>query len=1011
MKIDTTIDPAEEWDEFNRAKAAVMMLGREQTRIDSIQTVARLVGEADDLGADGAEQIYAVVGALQKRRAFALILVLCLLARQAGLGSPRLQQKEVQALIELGRLEEAVRTARALAEATAAASPDDPAAREDYALWETAKGNIGRAYKQAYINANRDPEAPPLPDAQDLKAAVETYLSVWRRNPGKSTTYHAVNAAALMMRGVRDAAAGKPGDFAWANGEMAREIAGDILRIHEDDLRDALTPGGGGSGDVWTLATCGEAYLVLDLLDDAALCYGAYAGLSAADAFEIGSSLRQLEEVWEFDGTRRDDGGKLVRLLKTALIDLAPGPRGDAASDIQTDSVVLTPTEAGLIQQDLRDRDDESGKTQDGYEAYFEKSRPARAVGRMEQVRKIAGALRRAQSICAIEALCEGRWRRMGTGFVIRGEVLHEEWAGELLIVSNHHVVSQADGALSSSYRRCRANFIEYDAITQSERQHPVLFEGVLWRSGERAHDAAVLKPRGELPKFAAPLGPDDVTDYLPRRPDVDIDGTDMHVVILGFPGGEDLQFSFGDELLLDHDACDPGTVPNLDREPDGRPVRLHYRTPSLPGSSGSPVFSAGDWKLVAVHHRGQPNCRRLDPKDGNYEANEGIWLPSIRAAIRRASVPADGGQQTAADPQTATDTPETQAPQGEWVKIPASAYGAVQSVFSDGAATPTPQAPEHRHSGQENVVFGRQIGEPTDGKTKPEPKVSALEIPGHAVIMPQDSPEVFTRHLRSGKFHGDLDAFRAQTQGFETVIGDDNRTQIHETDADPFRMICSLTVHWPNMSPTAGTGFLIGQRILLTAGHCVLPGPGFPDPTAIEIRPGRSGPREPFAERLGPVHAERISLHPNWSNGFDPRFDVGAIHLKAPVGETLGWFRVGVRTPDELRRRWANVTGYPGDKITSTASGQLYAAEQWHHATPISEVHDGRVFYPADTFAGQSGAPVYILEDTDGRPTVVGVHAYGTGPNAGQLAMENNSAAWIDPAMLQVISDWRSIT
>ncbi len=1014
MTFDSTMDPAQERREFEAARTAVMMLGREQARLDSIQTVARLVGEADDLGAEGAEEIFNIVKALQKRRAFALMLILCMLARQAGLGSTKLQQREVQALIELGRLEEAVRSARALAEATLAASPDNPAEAEDYGLWETANGNIGRAYKQAYVNASHDPETPPLPDSQDLEAAVETYLGVWRRNPGPSTTYHAVNAASLIMRGVRDGAEGRPGDYSWANREIAREIAGEILRIHEDDLRGALAPAGGGGGDVWTLATCGEAYLVLDLMDDAALCYGAYAGLRAADAFEIGSSLRQLEEVWEFDGRKQDAGGKLVRLLKTALINLEPRSGGTSTSDIQTESVVLSPVEAELIEQDLEEKTHEDSGGNDGFEAYFEKRRATRTEGRMVDVRRIAGAIRRSRSICAIEALHEGRWRRMGTGFVIRGEVLNEAWAGQLLIVSNHHVVSQMDGALSSSYRRCRANFIEYDPIRQAETEHPVLFEGVLWRSGERAHDVAILKPRSELPKVAAPLGPDDVSEYLPPRPHVGVDGAGMHVVILGFPGGEDLQFSFGDELLLDHDACDPGTAPDPARRPDGRPVRLHYRTPSMPGSSGSPVFSAGDWTLVGIHHRGQPNCRRLAPKDGSYEANEGIWLPSIIAAIAKASVKADESAPEAdAGPQAPGETGSAPTePQGEWVSLPTSAYGAVKGVFADAGATPTPRAPEHR-SGMEGAapVFGRKIGappaEPQDAAPATPP---ALEIPGHPVAMPQDSPEIYSRHLHAGKFHGDLDAFRARTQGFESVIGDDNRTQIHETSSDPFRMICALTVHWPNMAPTAGTGFLIGQRILLTAGHCVMPGPGFPDPTAIEVRPGRAGPREPFAKQLGPVHAERISLHSNWSNGFNPRFDVGAIHLNSPVGETLGWFRVGVRAPEDLRRRWAHVTGYPGDKVTQTATGeQLYAAEQWHHATPISEVHDGRVYYPADTFAGQSGAPVYVLDD-DGLPTVIGVHAYGTGPNAGQFAMENNSAAWIDPAMLQVISDWRSI-
>ncbi len=1016
MSFDTTLNPAEERAEFEAARAALMGLGREEARIDAIEAVARLVGEADDLGAEGSAELLSVAQTLQDRRAFGLMLVLCLLARQAGLATPKLRQKEVQALIELGRLEEAVREARALAELTRSAQPDDPAETANWALWRTAQGNIGRAYKQAYVNAALAMAAGEggdrQPDPQDLKAAVETYRAVWERHQGPGTTYHCVNAATLIIRAVRDRATGREGDFSWALEEDARRLAGDILRTHEKELRAALAPGPQAGGDVWTLATCGEAYLVLGLMEDAALCYGAYAGLKDADAFEIGSSLRQLEQVWLFDGKRDDAGGRIVRLLKGALLNLEPRGAGRAALDIQRESVVLSPQEAGLMRADLEGRETiGEGPPRDGYEAYFQKRGAARAAGGMVDLARILSAAARAQSVCAIETLQDGRWQRIGTGFAVRGDVLHDDWGDLDLIMSNHHVVAQSDGALSSSYRRCRANFVEYDPVLQAEHEHPVYFDDILWRSGERAMDTAVLVPRGKLPDVARIITRDETSNYLPKRPVDGVDGTEMHVVILGFPGGGDMQLSYGDEMLLDHNACEPGALPDPQRTLNGQPVRLHYRTPSRPGSSGSPVFMAGSWELVGIHHRGQRDCPRLPPKQSTYEANEGIWLPSIRAAIRRASLKLG----SADTPDSGEPLPASgHAPQGELFGAAAAAYRTLRNAIPDASALPRPRASEHggQVSAGSAPVIGRPIG--TARQAAGGVPRGGLDIPGHTVFLAQyDNGDVADRYLKPGHFRGEMEQFRARTQGFETVIGDDNRTQIHDTGADPFRMICALVVHWPHMPPTSGTGFLVGQRTVLTAGHCILPGPGFPDPAAIEVRPGRSGTREPFADTLGALAAERISLHTQWSARFDPRFDVGAIHLDKPAGETVGWFRVGVRDPQLLTRHWAHVTGYPGDKITQgagEAGGALYAAEQWHHATPIAQVHDGRVYYPADTFAGQSGAPVYILDQADGLATVIGVHAYGVGPNAGAFAMENNSAAWIDAAMLQVISDWRNV-
>ena len=82
---------------------------------------------------------------------------------------------------------------------------------------------------------------------------------------------------------------------------------------------------------------------------------------------------------------------------------------------------------------------------------------------------------------------------------------------------------------------------------------------------------------------------------------------------VIGHPNGSDLQFSLQDNCLLDCD--DPF---------------LHYRTPTIKGNSGSPVFEMDDWQVVALHHAGVGKLNGRENK-----ANEGISILKIQAATR----------------------------------------------------------------------------------------------------------------------------------------------------------------------------------------------------------------------------------------------------------------------------------------------------------------------------------------------------------------------------------------
>ncbi len=92
---------------------------------------------------------------------------------------------------------------------------------------------------------------------------------------------------------------------------------------------------------------------------------------------------------------------------------------------------------------------------------------------------------------------------------------------------------------------------------------------------------------------------------------------------------GDELELQPGDPLLiLQHPEGDYLKL-GLDTEGslayNSNHTRLRYATNTLKGSSGSPCFNI-NWKLVALHHAGDPNYSELHPA----EYNQGIPIHLI---------------------------------------------------------------------------------------------------------------------------------------------------------------------------------------------------------------------------------------------------------------------------------------------------------------------------------------------------------------------------------------------
>lgn len=335
----------------------------------------------------------------------------------------------------------------------------------------------------------------------------------------------------------------------------------------------------------WECATAGEAAVALKDWDAAERWMARYVAAPEVDAFALAGTLRQLGEVWGLvPGTSRP--GQLMAVLSAALLRKANGRLELAPQQLSQ----LDAAGQGAFERVLGDT---------GTQTYTWLKR----------------GLERARSIGLIR---QGDGRGVGTGFLVRGGDLDPALGEEPLLLTNAHVVSDDPADQGLPARSVRVGF-ELDAQGPGAGHEPRRVQ-IVWTSPKAALDATLL--RLDPPPDGVPVCP--IAPALPPA-----EGERARVYVIGHPGGRELAFSLQDNRLLDHEGP-PGGRPSL----TGR-VLLHYRAPTEPGSSGSPVFDPIDWEVVGLHHAGGDFVRRLNGGSGTYAANEGIWIQSIAAALR----------------------------------------------------------------------------------------------------------------------------------------------------------------------------------------------------------------------------------------------------------------------------------------------------------------------------------------------------------------------------------------
>lgn len=236
------------------------------------------------------------------------------------------------------------------------------------------------------------------------------------------------------------------------------------------------------------------------------------------------------------------------------------------------------------------------------------------------------------------------------------------------------------------------------------------------------------------------------------------------------------------------------------------------------------------------------------------------------------------------------------------------------------------------------------------------------------------------------------------KTVGLEGIVGDDDRIRVPNTlDANyPWsRKICSLIVTTRAGQRLKGTGWIAGERLVMTAGHNLFLHNRGGWARSVQVIPARNGRHAPFDSFT--VTAGKLITTRGWKERQELSSDVGGIVIPSEYSTQfipqIGFFAIRALDDATLRRARTNIVGYPV-RVYPVGS------QWWHGRRVLPELGERTFRYNIDTTVGQSGSPAFVLHN--GERFVIGIHNVDVG--------RFNQAVRVNSEVLEKIREWKQI-
>lgn len=202
-----------------------------------------------------------------------------------------------------------------------------------------------------------------------------------------------------------------------------------------------------------------------------------------------------------------------------------------------------------------------------------------------------------------------------------------------------------------------------------------------------------------------------------------------------------------------------------------------------------------------------------------------------------------------------------------------------------------------------------------------------------------------------------------------EMVVGKDDRKIISDTKTFPYSAIAHIQMSYECGDAGYGTGFMISDNTMVTAGHCVIcpyHRQGLKSITCLFGYDCNTGSYIAKASGCEDYYYDEDYTNYNNSNDHDLECDYAFVKFKNKIGSITGHFGIKAFTDSDFKNQDYNFAGYIGDSDPlKVCKGKL--------APDYYTIYNGRkttiknksvVNYSADVVAGNSGGPIYSKDN-----------------------------------------------